>query len=229
MKKQKTKKSEIKEGVTKGIFGGFLSSLCCVGPLIVILFGLGSVSFALSISKYRPYFLGIGFLFMVGTIALHLKKKNKCCDVNCFSVKGLKKERNFIVSVIISMIVFYVLALYVLVPAVSPMVYSNAVAKEQQINQKVIEGVGNSNTGLNKNLNKLDLKINGMTCTGCAAGIQNILLSLEGVVYAKISFYEKTGEVIYNPDKITKEEILNSQAFTGQYSAEIISDEKFSK
>jgi len=225
--KKHNKKSEIKEGISKGIFGGFLSSLCCVGPLIIVLLGLGSVSFALSMGQYRPYFLGLGILFIILAVGLHLNKKNKTCSINCFSAEGIKREKTFIISLVLSMVIIYFLALYVLVPAISPMIYSNAVAKEQQTNQKAIGEVENSNIALNENLNKLNLKINGMTCTGCASGIQSILLSFEGVIDAKISYQDRTGEVIYNPSIITKEEIINSEAFTGQYSAEIISDEKF--
>ena len=116
----KDQKSEIKKGVKDGALSGILASLCCVGPLIIVLFGLGSVSFALSFSQYKPYFLGLGLLFMIGAVGFHLKKKNKTCDINCFSVKGLKREKNFILSIVISMVIIYVLALYVLVPAISP-------------------------------------------------------------------------------------------------------------
>ena len=227
--KKHNKKSEIKEGISEGIFGGFLSSLCCVGPLIIVLLGFGSVSFALSISQYRPYFLGLGILFIILAIGLYLNKKNKTCSINCFSVEGIKREKTYIISLVLSMVIIYFLALYVLVPAISPMIYSHAVAKEQRTNQKISGEIENSNIDLNENLNKLNLKINGMTCTGCSAGIQSILLTLEGVVDAKISYQEGTGEVIYNQDIITKEEIVNSDAFTGQYSAEIISDKKFNE
>lgn len=216
--KKEIKKSEVKKGIKTGFWSGILASLCCVGPLVIVLFGLGSVSFALSLSQYRPYFLGLGFLFMIGAIFLHLNKKNKTCDINCFSVEGLKREKKFIISVVISMAIIYVFALYILVPAISPFIYGS-------LSQKTTIQTGNTVNPINENsdLRTLSLKINGMTCSGCAYGIQNILESLNGVVKAKVNYPEGTGEVIYDADKITKEEIVSS--VESPYSAEVIKDE----
>lgn len=280
----KDNKSEIKEGAKAGFGAGMLASLCCVGPLVIVLFGLGSISFALSLSQYKPYFLGLGFIFMIGAIGFHLKRKNKTCDINCFSVEGLKKERRFILSVIVSMGIIYVLALYVLVPAISPAVYSNTVSKATQLTppsnfERICENNGDSwmkmkpmkdgkfvsnsecfgcmpdeknhicsiseylnfdksfgteikGSPVNKNnaitssdLHKVYVKISGMDCGGCATGVQSILQSLNGVVEARVNYPEGTGEIIYNPDVLTKEDIINSDAFS-TYTAEIVSDEK---
>ncbi len=216
--KKEIKKSEIKEGVKTGFWSGILASLCCVGPLIIVLFGLGSVSFALSLSQYRPYFLGLGFLFMIGAIFLHLNKKNKTCDVNCFSAKGIRREKHFILSVIFSMGIIYVLVLYVVMPTISPIAYGSLSQKTTVQTENTVNPVNK-----NSNLHVLSLKINGMTCAGCAYRVQSILKSLEGVVEAKVRYPEGTGEVIYDSDKITKEEIVSS--VESPYSAEVIKDE----
>ncbi len=218
--RKEIKKSELKKGVKTGFWSGILASLCCVGPLVIVLFGLGSVSFALSLSQYRPYFLGLGFLFMIGAIFLHLNKKNKTCDINCFSAEGLKREKKFIISVVVCMAVIYVFALYILVPAISPLIYGNAVAKTQL-------SIHNSSNEMIKNskLYKLRVKISGMTCESCAFGIQSILQSLSGVVGAKVSYSEGAGEIIYNPEIITKEQIISSKVFS-TYPTQIVSNEK---
>ena len=220
MKEKHTQKSEIKEGVSKGIFSGFLASLCCIGPLVIVLFGLGSISFALSISQYRPYFLGLGILFMIGAIFLHLNKKNKTCEINCFSVEGLKKEKKFLISIIISMVIIYIFAIYVLVPLISPTIYNGMAQKTATQSGDLLNQINE-----NSDLRVLNLKINGMTCTGCASGLQSILQGLEGVIEAKVSYSKGIGQVIYNPKIITKEQIVNN-AFSSPYSAEIISDKK---
>ncbi|MFQ5825700.1 MAG: mercuric transporter MerT family protein [bacterium] len=233
MKEEKNhKKSEIKKGVTAGFWSGILASLCCIGPLVIILFGLASVSFALSLSQYRPYFLGLGFLFMIGTIVLHLKKKNKTCDINCFSVKGLKKERKFIISVVLSMGTIYVLALYVLVPAISPVIYRSATSKTNlDLPPKLQKYIENKREPTNEDLalgnyRQLDLKINGLSCAGCAYGAEYIFKQLNGVVKAKVYYPEGTGLVIYDPMKITKEDIVKA---SGVYPATIVDDKSFNQ
>jgi len=227
MKGEHIQESEIEEGVKGGILSGVLASLCCVGPLVLVLFGLGSVSFALSLSQYRLYFLGIGFLFMIAVIVFHLKKKNKTCDLNCFSVEGLKRDGRFIISVVLSMGISYILALYVLVPTISPIIYGNVVSKTTGTQSasltKNAVNTNNDNTNTNSNLHKLVVKISGMTCAGCATGIQSILQSLDGISNARISYPEGIGEITYNPEVITKEEIINSDAFH-DYPAVIVED-----
>lgn len=205
-------KSEIKKGAITGFWSGILASLCCTGPLLIILFGLGSVSFALSLTQYGPYFLGLGFLFMIGAIFWHLKKKNKSCGVNCFSAEGLKREKRFVTSVVLSTGITYILALYVLTPALSLAVYTSL----SEIPQSILT------------LNKLTVKIGGMTCPGCATAIENILQGLEGVFEAKASYPEGTGEIVYNQNITSKEKIISSKAFS-IYPAQIINDERISE
>ncbi len=280
-------KSEIKKGAKSGLIGGTLAALCCIGPLVIVLFGLGSVSFALSIGKYKPYFLGLGFLFMIFAIVLHLRKKNKTCDINCFSVNGIKREWSFIVSIAISMGITYVLALYVIVPAISPTVYSNAISKTTVIQlspsqnfeqicrdtgdqwMKMIpikdgrvtselecfgcmpdeknhicnlneyltfdrtsdaKATGNSadhdivNTNSDLNLRTLTLKINELTCISCADIVEDVLLGQDGISVTKVDYAKGMGEVTYDPDIISKEEILENWVFS-VYPAEIIGEE----
>jgi mercuric ion transport protein len=58
-----------------GIVGGTIASLCCIGPLVIFFFGVGSISTALSIGKYTPFFLAAAIIFMGIAFYFHLKKK----------------------------------------------------------------------------------------------------------------------------------------------------------
>ncbi len=77
-----------------------------------------------------------------------------------------------------------------------------------------------------ENLRQLSLKINGMTCAGCAFGVQYSLKQLDGVVDAEINYLEGTGELIYDAGKISKERIVNDEAFS-IYPAEVVEDNPF--
>lgn len=114
--KNKIKESNKNESVKVGVVAGVLASLCCIGPIIIIFFGLGSVSFALSVTQYKPYFLVLGIIFIGLAIILHLKRKSKTCNINCMSLEGIKKEKKFIISIIITMVVIYLLMIYVVTP-----------------------------------------------------------------------------------------------------------------
>lgn len=76
------------------------------------------------------------------------------------------------------------------------------------------------------NLKKLNLEIKGMFCIGCRASIVKSLESTEGIIRADADPKTDSGWVIYDPLKITKEEILSNKIFK-IYPARIISEEDF--
>ena len=46
------------------VIAAFLASLCCIGPLIVGLIGIGSAGAFAAVNAYRPYFFGAALLFL---------------------------------------------------------------------------------------------------------------------------------------------------------------------
>lgn len=111
----------IKKSLGIGAGGALIASLCCVTPLIIVLFGLGSISFALGFTKYRSIFLISGFLFIGLAVFLNVKKKGKTCSID---PDAIKKKKKFIVLVAIAMIVFYVVIQYIILPYLGRVIYS---------------------------------------------------------------------------------------------------------
>ncbi|MFQ6134269.1 MAG: heavy-metal-associated domain-containing protein, partial [Nitrososphaerales archaeon] len=70
-------------------------------------------------------------------------------------------------------------------------------------------------------LHEVTLKVGGMTCSGCAYGIEYALKQKPGVVEAKIMYPEGMGVVTYDPVKITSKEIAQTIRELG-YSAEML-------
>lgn len=57
-------------------------------------------------------------------------------------------------------------------------------------------------------LKKISLNIEGMTCEiGCAKTIQSKLSKTDGVQSAKVVFEEKIGEIVFDENQISKEDI----------------------
>lgn len=69
--------------------------------------------------------------------------------------------------------------------------------------------------------NTINLRIEGMTCEGCAATISAYLRREEGVEKAEVSYGEKKARVDYDPDRTSPEKILRSRVFNNHYSAEL--------
>ena len=97
----------------------FVASLCCLSPLILVLFGLSTVSFASSLAdtlygEYKWIFRGIGFLSLATATFFYLKRKKGICTIN-----EAKKRRQEILNtaliVLIAGVIGYVFFLYVVV------------------------------------------------------------------------------------------------------------------
>jgi mercuric ion transport protein len=69
-----------REGIAWGLGAALIASLCCVGPVVAVVLGLGSASFLFGLTAYRPYFLGFSLLLIGVGIFLLLRRSQKCCS-----------------------------------------------------------------------------------------------------------------------------------------------------
>jgi hypothetical protein len=97
-------KKSTKDAAKMGSIAGTIAILCCVSPIILVLFGLSTVTAAIALGN--NYFIGASILFLIIAISLHLKKKNQC------SVKGIQKNANVIIITIFIAILVYIFWYY---------------------------------------------------------------------------------------------------------------------
>ena len=110
-------KKEDKKLVAAGGFAGVLGALCCVGPVVIVLFGLGSVSTALTIGKYSWLFTTIALIFFGVAAFLYLKKKN-CC-----SASGIKQNWKTIAISFVLLSVLLIVLKYWIAPLLAQIAY----------------------------------------------------------------------------------------------------------
>ena len=60
---------------------------------------------------------------------------------------------------------------------------------------------------MSDNLKEMNLKADGIVCTGCAGDMETILLDREGIVDATVSFIDDVIQVIYDPDIIDRKHV----------------------
>ncbi|MEX0932686.1 MAG: hypothetical protein WDZ77_01125 [Candidatus Pacearchaeota archaeon] len=91
------------------------ASLCCLTPIILVLFGLGSLSFAASLAdnlygNYKWAFRSLGLLLLALSLFIYFRSEGIC------TIKKIKSERrkiiNTILVILITAIIIYVLWLY---------------------------------------------------------------------------------------------------------------------
>ena len=95
------------------------ASLCCLTPLVLVIFGLSTVAFAASLSDtlygtYKWIFRGIGLLLLTISLIIYFRTQNIC------TLNQAKRNKNKIINtiliILISSTIFYIVWLYVIIP-----------------------------------------------------------------------------------------------------------------
>ena len=64
------------------------------------------------------------------------------------------------------------------------------------------DGEGERNLENRKGLEKLEVKVIGMTCAACSNSVENSLLNLAGVYTASVALLQNKADVSYDPSKV---------------------------
>ena len=97
-------------GLTLGALAGLVGIACCVSPVVLVLLGLSSVSFAISLGntlyyEYGWYFRGAALLLAAGGVVAILRRRRSC------TLRGARVQWRLLISVVLLMGIVYA-ALY---------------------------------------------------------------------------------------------------------------------
>lgn len=183
-----------KKGTVTGVLGGLIASLCCITPLVLIFFGLGGASFALSFVAYKPHFLAASLAFLGLAFWFFIKKKK--CYV------GSRQKTTFVLTALVLHLTLFFGSLYFLLPLVGPKVFEAKLFANKETSDHT------PSCHLTLKLKNLDpTKI---ACASCAAAIRFALEQKEGVVEAEVNPSGSEALVHYDGKVITSEEIINA-------------------
>lgn len=118
--------SSNKEAVKMGFLPGIIATLCCLGPLILIMLGLASASTALSFAMYNRYFIVLGIVILSFSLWFFIRKRRQIICSGC-STKQEERWKIFyliIFSASISVLI-YGFIFYLILPWLSPIIYEN--------------------------------------------------------------------------------------------------------
>lgn len=95
-----------------------IASLCCLSPVVIVIFGLGTVGFASSLAdtlygQYKWYFRIAGLIAMALALIIYFRRQNIC------TLDEAVKRRNEIINIVaislVTGILGYIFFLYVVV------------------------------------------------------------------------------------------------------------------
>lgn len=150
------------------VVAAIAASVCCIGPLVAVLLGTGSLAAASGLQKWRPVFLGMTFVLLaVAWYLTHRKPKVEAGEEGAAcAVKPAAKG---------SKVVLWIATILAIGLAALPL-YAGTVAW-------LFRPHGPAPTrGAGANVATLRVKIASMDCAACAVNIQRTLAKEDGVV-----------------------------------------------
>lgn len=195
--------NESKFALKYGLGAGFLSVLCCVGPIIPILLGVGGGAALFGLDQYKPWFIGLGLLVLAGASWYAVNKQNACCAVR----NRAKNAKLFAMIFAIGMLTYGAM-FYGVVPLLARVAGDKVEARQTALATGKISPFQAS---------VLDLQVEGMTCAGCSVGVKQALLQVPGVITADVDWQSGAARIEFDRNQTDIDAILRAKV-QEQYS-----------
>tara|TARA_R110002050_G_scaffold194902_3_gene329733 strand:- start:5871 stop:6539 length:669 start_codon:yes stop_codon:yes gene_type:complete len=192
-----TQNKNSKGAVATGIIAALAASSCCIPPVIAAIAGVGGAAGSLSwMEPLRPYLIGLAVVAIGYAWYNHLKpkKEDDCgCDIEkpkWYQTKGF----------LIGMTLFA--AVSITFPYYSGVFFSD--------NKKEVIVVDKSS------IQKINVKIEGMTCDACQNHVNHAVNELSGIVAINTSYAEGNAIVEFDNTQtniLEIEEAVNSTGY----------------
>tara|TARA_R110000765_G_scaffold9911_3_gene30832 strand:+ start:8200 stop:8796 length:597 start_codon:yes stop_codon:yes gene_type:complete len=176
------------------------ASICCITPVLAVLAGTTGLASTFSwIEPFRPYL--IGFTILVLAFAWYQKFKPKTeaeIDCECEDDKPMfinSKRFLFLATLFAGVMLAF--------PNYSHIFYSNPNTSKEVV---YVE---------QSNVKEIKVTIEGMTCTGCEAHIENEVKKLDGILDVNADYKAANTIVKYDETKVDLQKIETAILSTG--------------
>ncbi|MBI4431740.1 MAG: cation transporter [Candidatus Omnitrophica bacterium] len=176
-----------------GVLSVITASVCCLGPFVLILFGLGSLGLGAVIGKYHWYFILASGILLAFAWRSYFKEKISCEAKRC-EMEGKKMTCAVLTLATAVVLTFAGLNFYTYAKGSSEIPFFEA-------------GV------------QVSIPVKGMSCFTCEVAVQSAVKKVPGVHQVKASARDKVAIVSYDPQKANLEQIVAAINQTG-YTAE---------
>lgn len=194
-----------KENVAVGgaVLTAIGASLCCIGPILTLIFGVGAFGAATISASARPYLLVAAVLALAfGFYRLYLRRE-ACAPGEACSPKPPSRAAR---------LALWTASVAVLILALSPY-YVGTCARHLSAKREVA-GAPQSVTA------RETFKVSGMTCAGCETTIKLALEHTPGVRSAEVSYERGEAAVEYDPTLTNTDKLRAAINETG-YTCEL--------
>jgi len=180
-----------------GVVSAIAASLCCITPVLALLAGTTGLAASFSwIEPFRPYLIGITILVLAFAWYQKLKPKEIDCDCDCDDEKSSFFQTKTFLG-IVTVFTMVMLAFPYFSEVFYPKTEKQFVLVEKQ------------------NLQKITIKVEGMTCEACEQTINYSINQLDGIISSEASYDNGNTIVEFDQTKTNSKEIEGAVNATG--------------
>jgi len=199
MKPTILKKTMAKEKLilSSSLIASVLASLCCIAPVVALGLGLGSFGLGSFFETLRPYLLAITSLLL--GIAFYLTyRKSAVCE------NGVCKNKNVLYF---NKLMLWIVTGFVIIFAAFPYYSSVFVPKSSNPQTTIAK---NANQIIITNISQTTIKIEGMTCAGCAANVESALKQQPGVKSVSVTLEPGQAIVSFDSNQVIVAQLIEA-------------------
>lgn len=178
------------------------ASLCCIGPVVFLALGLGSLGAFAFFERYRPLLMGVTALILgAGFYFTYRRREVACEDGTCKMASGSPKAKATLWSITVLAAVFMT----------AP--YWLAALNRRGEPPTAALAAGSYQT--------VRLGVKGMTCSACAVSIEKSIRKVSGVKAAVVDFDKAEAQVTVDSTRgVDSQSLVKAVESTG-YSASV--------
>lgn len=175
------------------VLAAFAASLCCVGPLLFVVLGLGAFSAASIFESMRPWLLGLTTVFLaVGFYRTYFKREQACAPGEACATKPVNRAGRAGLWVASALVLAFALSPYYIGSLAARLTTRAATSGASTT------GAQQSQTAASSDAAQATFTVEGMTCTSCETTLRLALERAAGVQRTEVSY--KNGEAIVDYD-----------------------------
>jgi copper chaperone CopZ len=178
-----------------GILSAITASVCCLGPVLLVLAGLGSLGFGALIGRYHWWFIAAAIVLLAVAWRSYFREAGRCRTARC-EMAGGKRTRTALLLASVVVAVFVSLNLYT---------YAGQRRSARQ------DAAG----PMSEQLASVVIPVEGMTCFTCELTVESSVKNLPGVRSVDAKVTESAAYVDYDPARVKVEDLVAAINKTG--------------
>jgi copper chaperone CopZ len=183
-----------------GILSALFASVCCLGPVLLVVLGLGSLGLGAILGRYHWWFIGAAIGLLAVAWRRYLKETGRCRTAHC-EMAGGKRTRTALLLASTVVAVFVGLNL--------------ATSASQSPNSKP-----QAASAARAHLASVMIPVEGMTCFTCELTVESSVKGLPGVRSVDAEVKDAAAYVEYDSSQVSVTQLIEAINKTG-YKASV--------